>query len=138
MLNFLLTAVAFIFSTATFTFSYSYSGVARTFTAYGKAIPEVCVVKENASGNLLITPYFNINNLKKMTDQYFSANLQRYLGKDQTYTLTYAFYRESNGRYTITNTTPSRVSIYLRCPISWFGSYKNTATFDIKKGAFYE
>ncbi len=134
MLNFLLTALAFVLSTATFTMSYSYSGVARTFTSLGKAVAEVSVsVPQNANGELG-KPYFNTATFEKMTKKHFDEGLKRYLGSGKEYSLTYFYFSYSGTTKVATKYKPRGITVTFKCPVSWFGTYENEVTFSIKEG----
>lgn len=138
MLNFLLTAAAFILSTATFTLSYTYSGVARTFTSFGKSMAELSIVVPNNNEGPKLIPYFDRFDFEERAKRYFDRSLRRYLASDNEYTLTFLYFDAFNEFHMPTIFRPTGVRMTFKCPVSWFGTYKNEASFVVTEGAAHE
>lgn len=137
MLNFLLTAVGFILSTAIFTLSYTYSGVARTFTSFGKSIAEVAVVTPSEADTNK-APYFDRETFESMSNKYFERNLKRYLLSDKDYSIKYYYFDAFSESHMGTLIEPTGIKMSFSCPVSFSGTYKNSVTFIIKEGAVHE
>ncbi len=138
MLNFLLTAAAFILSTATFTLSFSYSGVSRTFTSFGKAIAEISVVIPNEVDGKQENPYFDVTKFEAMAKEHFDKGLKRYLKTEKDYSLSYFYFDALSENKEEDLLTPTGIKMSFVCPISWFGVYENQTTFSLKGGNLNE
>ncbi len=134
MLNFLLTTLAFILSTATFSLSFSYSGVARTFTSFGKAIAEISVVIPETVNGVQSKPYFDREQFEKLTKKHFDEGLKRYLRTDDEYSLKYFYFDAFSEIKLGTLHKPTGITVTFKCPVSWFGTYENETTLTIKEG----
>ncbi len=134
MLNFLLTAAAFILATATFTLSYSYSGVSRTFTSFGKAIAEISVVIPEEIDGVQGNPYFDSDKFENMANEHFNKGLKRYLITGGNYSLDYFYFDALSGFNEENNLTPTGIRMSFECSVSWFGVYQNEVTFSLKGG----
>ena len=108
--------------------SLKYSQVHRTFMSVYKGMFEACAVTVDSNGNPIL-PYYNMDKMSDYINNYFKANLSKYV-KD--YKVTYLYLGNEELLFCLENCRKIRIS--LDAKINTFFHYEKSEVFTIQDG----